>query len=128
SRSLTWRSDAPRSTAALMIFSMVGELVPGVLIDDVPQGFPAQVSAPVVEKQIELAGPEPARRYRRDVRREENLWNLPERTRQRQWLAAKYVEYRAAQATIAKAFDDRVVVEHRSARHIDDDGRPRQQV
>src|SRR5689334_9168966 len=62
------------------------------------------------------------------MRSEENLWNLPERARRRQWLAAKDVEHRAAQATIAEAFDEGVVVQHRSARHVDDDRRPRQQV
>src|SRR5207248_3261579 len=67
-------------------------------------------------------------RYRRDVWREQNLWNLPERARRRQGLAAKDVEDRAAQATIAKAFDEGVVVQHRSARDIDDNRGARQQV
>ena len=70
SPALMCRSDAPRSTAALMIFSIS---VPGLLVDEVPQRFSSHVSAPIVEKKIELTGPKTTRRHGRYVRREQHI-------------------------------------------------------
>ena len=52
SPALMCRSDAPRSTAALMIFSM--KSVSCVLVDEVAQRLAGVVAMPVVEEQLEL--------------------------------------------------------------------------
>ena len=61
SPALMCRSDAPRSTAALMIFSI--QSVSCLCVDEVAQRLATHIAAPVVEEQIELPGPEPAWRH-----------------------------------------------------------------
>src|SRR5205814_7584949 len=95
-------SDAPRSTAALMICSIDGYwLIPSRFVHDVAQRLALHVSSPVVGKQIELARPETAGRDGRDVRGEQNGSKLPQGAGGRQWLLPNNVDARAAQAAVS---------------------------
>src|SRR6476659_9175314 len=85
SPALMCRSDAPRSTAALMIRSI--RSVPCLRVDEVAQPLAANVAAPIVEEEIELPGPEAARRYRRYVRHDESVRQRPEGARRVERLA-----------------------------------------
>ena len=75
-----------------------------------------------------MPGPESARRNGRDVRREQDLSELPQRTERRQWLLSKYVEHRAAQPSVPQTYDERLFIQQRAARHVHDDRRARQQI
>src|SRR5688572_9701137 len=123
SPALMWRSDAPRSTAALMIFSMNGlsASVARVLVHEVPEGIPASVAHPVVQEQFELAFPEPSWRHGSHVRRDEHLPEPPQWAIRWKRLFPEDVEHRAAQSPAAKAFDERRLVQERTARHVNDD-------
>src|SRR6185436_14794731 len=76
SPALMCRSDAPRSTAALMIRSI--RSVSCLLVDEVAQRLAADVAAPVVEEEVELPGPEAPRRYRRYVWDDQRVRQRPE--------------------------------------------------
>src|SRR5690349_554189 len=110
SPALMWRSDAPRSTAALMIFSMrmdCPDSVARVLVDEVPERIPAPVSHPVVEEQLELAFPEPPRAYCCHVRGEEHLRHAPEWAGCRQWFLSENVEHSATESPVFEPLNER---------------------
>src|SRR5512144_1370062 len=92
SPALMCRSDAPRSTAALMIRSI--RSVPCLRVDEVAQRLAADVAAPIVEKEIELPRPETARRYRRYVWHDESVRQRPQRACRIQRLTTEDVEHR----------------------------------
>src|SRR5215213_8657530 len=94
SPALMCRSEAPRSTAALMIRSM--RSVPFVLVDEVAQWLAVRVAVPVVDEEVERPRPEPPRRHRGDVRYDERRAKPPQPARRAQRLLVKDVEYRAA--------------------------------
>src|SRR4029079_5567430 len=126
SPALMCRSDAPRSTAALMIFSM--ESVSSLFIDHVSQRLSSGVSAPVVEKEIQLPRPKPAWRNWGDVRGEKDLPELPQVTGRCEWLLAKDVETRAAQPTIFQPGSERLLIDQSPASHVHHNRRPREQI
>src|SRR5687767_14448404 len=84
SPALMWMSVAPRSTAALMIFSI--RSVPLALVDHVAKRIAGQVPTPVVEKERQLPLPESHRRDGGYVRSEQHRSKLPQPTVARQWL------------------------------------------
>src|SRR5215208_116562 len=115
-----WRSEAPRSTAALKSFSIA--LVTGGFVDLVHERVPAPIPSPVAEEKVKLAGPESPRRNWGDVWREKYLPKVPQRAGGRQWLLAENVEHRAAQTALFEAVHERHFVDEGPARHVHDDG------
>src|SRR6185369_2585191 len=94
SPALMCRSDAPRSTAALMIFSM--KSVSCLLVDEVAERPTGVVAMPVVQEQLERPWPEPAWRHRRDVRHHEHRAESPQPAFRPQRLFLEDVEYSPA--------------------------------
>src|SRR5688500_11473934 len=94
SPALMCRSEAPRSTAALMIRSMSS--IPCALVDEVAEWLAVRVPMPVVQEQLERPWPEPPGGYRGDVWHHERRAQLPEPTLRTQRLLGEDVEYGAA--------------------------------
>src|SRR6478752_5602460 len=94
SPALMCRSDAPRSTAALMIFSM--KSVSCVLVDEVAERLAGVEAMPVVQEQLERPRPEPTRRDRGDMRHHEHRAEPPQPAVRPQRLLLEDVEYSAA--------------------------------
>src|SRR6267142_2767040 len=113
SPALMWRSDAPRSTAALMIFSM--RSVPGFQVDDVREGRPCKIAPDVVHDEARLPLPEPGR-YRAHVRADEHARVAPEGMILGQGLHPEYVERGAAQPGALDQAEQRCLVEQRPPR------------
>jgi len=104
------------------------ESVSSLFIDHVSQRLSSGVSAPVVEKEIQLPRPKPAWRNWGDVRGEKDLPELPQVTGGCEWLLAKDVENGATQPTISQPGSERLLIDQSAASHIDHDRRPREQV
>src|SRR6478609_697419 len=94
SPALMCRSDAPRSTAALMIFSM--KSISCVLVDEVAERLAGVEAMPVVQEQLQRPRPEPTRRDRRDVRHHERRTEMPQSAFRPQRFLLEDVEYGAA--------------------------------
>src|SRR5258705_1537169 len=91
SPALMCRSDAPRSTAALMMRSI--RSVSCVFVDEVAQRLAGHVAAPVVEEEVELPGPEALPGYRRYGRDHQGGRKSPQRTFRLQRLPTEDVEH-----------------------------------
>src|SRR5687767_16038592 len=111
-------SDAPRSTAALMIFSIPS--VPFALVDDISKRLAGDVPTPVVEEERQLPRPESGWRDGGHVWGEQHRSKLPQPTVRRQWLDRRHVEHRAAKRTRLEQVGERFLIEQRPARHVHD--------
>ena len=87
------RSDAPRSTAALMIFSIPS--VPGIQVHHVEEGRSCKIAPNVLHDQPCFPLPEP-RRHARGVRAHQHARVPPEGVAGRQRLVSEHVERRAS--------------------------------
>src|SRR5919108_3482283 len=128
SPALMWRSEAPRSTAALMIFSMPSQSVARSLVDDVAQGPSRSKAIPVVDKQLQLASPISTWRRRRDVWREEQPRDIPKIAVRREWLPLEHIEHCSGQAPVSKALGQGALIEQGTSCDIDDDSALRKMV
>src|SRR5688572_20023234 len=124
SPALMCRSEAPRSTAALMIRSMSS--VSCALVDEVSEWLTVRVPVPVVEEQVERPWPESPRRYGRDVRHHERRAKAPQPARGAQRLLGKDVEYGAAQPATLQKVGNRLLVHERAAGDVHHDRALRQ--
>src|ERR1019366_7693290 len=118
SPALMCRSLAPRSTAALMIFSIS---VSGVLVYEIAQRGSGDVSRPIVQEQGAQAAPEQARRNPRHVRRQQHLWKVAERTIGRQRFVRKNVERGAPQPPAPEGRGERRLVNQGAPADVADD-------
>src|SRR5439155_9468839 len=142
SPALTWRSDAPRSIAALMICSMPRgcptaalarallalsstsirpPLVSGLQVDRVGEGGPCKIAPDVLDDEPRLALPE-ARRHGGDVGAHEHARVAPEGVVVREGLDREHIERRAAKARGIKEVKQTRLVQEGPARDVDDDG------
>src|SRR5688572_562427 len=130
SPALMCKSDAPRSTAALMIFSMSLAIrsVSSPLVDNVPHRTSRCEPSPVVGEQLQLPPPVSTRRCRRDMRREQQPGDRPEIVVRRQRLTLEYVEHRSRHAPSSEALRQGAFVEQGAASDIDDNRAVRKMV
>src|SRR5262245_33396730 len=104
SPALMCRSDAPRSIAALMIFSI--QSVSRVFVDLVPERSARTIARPVVEEQFQCPFPEETRRDSGDMGSHEHIAHSPQRTGLRQRLLFEHVEDRATQCAARQTLDE----------------------
>src|ERR1035437_9355417 len=121
SPALMCRSLAPRSTAALMIFSMS---VTGLLVDEIAQRVSRSVPLKIIEEERAQSAPEEARRNSRHMRRLQHLRKVPQRTIGRQRFAREDVEHRAPQPAELEGRGEGRLVDQRSARAVAHDRAP----
>src|SRR5437867_2729223 len=110
SPALMWRSDAPRSTAALMIFSM--RSVSGFQVDDVREGRSCKIAPDVVYDESRLTLPEPGCDGAH-VGAHQHPRMAPERMILGQGLHPEHVERGAAQAPGVDQLEQRRLIEQR---------------
>src|SRR5882672_1612905 len=108
SPALMCRSEAPRSTAALMIFSMLS--VPGFQVDHVREGRPCKIALDVVHDEGRLPLPE-AIRDRAHMRAHQHARMAPECVLRREGLDGEHVERGAAQPPALDQLEQRRLVE-----------------
>src|SRR6266511_6344933 len=119
SPALMCRSEAPRSTAALMIFSMLS--VPGFQVHDVHEGRPCKIAPDVVHDEGRFALPEPICDGAH-VRAHEDARMTPERVAVGEGLDRKNVQGCACQPPPVDQVEESHFIEQGAARHVDDDG------
>src|SRR6266516_2186863 len=115
SPALMCRSDAPRSTAALMIFSMLS--VPGFQVHDVRKGRPCKIALDVVHNEGGLPLPE-AVCDGAHVRAHQNPRMAPERVLGRERFDREDVERRPAESPLVNQVEQRRLIEQRAPRDV----------
>src|SRR2546426_11417698 len=146
SPALTWRSDAPRSIAALMICSMPRgcptaaparallarsstsiqpSLVSGLQVNRVGERGPCKIALDVLHDQPCLALPEP-RRHGGDMGADEHARMTPELVARRQGLRGEDIQRGAPKASGVERLEESRLVQEPSARDVHDDGIGRQ--
>src|SRR5882672_1158076 len=123
SPALMCRSEAPRSTAALMIFSMLS--VPGFQVHDVHEGRPCKIAPDVVHDEGRLTLPE-ASCDGAHVRTHQHPWMAPEGVALGERLDGKNVQSCSRQPSLVDQLEKRDFIEHGAARDVDHDGMTRQ--
>src|SRR6058998_4180112 len=120
SPALMCKSDAPRSIAALMIFSIPS--VPGLQVHHVEEGRPCKIATNVLHDESRLPFPETVRHSRR-VRTDQDARVSPERMPRRERLVGENVQRRAPEAARVEQLEQRGLVQQIAPRHVDDDRR-----
>src|SRR5690348_7083624 len=138
SPALMWRSEAPRSMAALMICSMprccvaalarppfalsstrLGPpLVSGLGVDRVGERGPCKIATDVLHDQPRLTVPEP-RGDRGHMRADEHARVPPQGMPSREWLGGEHVERRATETGSVEQIEQRRLVQQGPASDVD---------